>query len=123
MLDILSVGNANIDLYLKDKTVLKFPGGSANNFAVACSKLGLSTGFLGFVGNDLNGKTIIKNLKSNNVKSFIKIANEKTGTVKILSKGFNKKFVKLPGANNNLKTLDLENYFKLAKHIDRKSVV
>jgi ribokinase len=114
MLDILSVGNANIDLYPKKK---KFPGGSADNFAVACAKLGLKSGFLGFVGNDNNGRILIKNLKDNNVKSFIKIAKDKTGTVKVLSRGFDKKFVKSIGANKNLKNLELKSYFKIAKHI------
>ena len=114
MLDILSVGNANIDIYPSGK---KFPGGSANNFAVDSSKLGLKSGFLGFVGNDENGAFLINNLKANKVKSFIKIAEEKTGTVKILSRGFNKKFIKFLGANNNLKTLDLKPYLKIAGHV------
>lgn len=112
MLDVLSIGNANIDIYNNKQ----FLGGSANNFAVACAKLGLKSGFLGFVGNDKNGRLIINNLKKNNVKSFVKIVNEKTGTVKILSEGFNKKFEKIIGANENLKKLDLKPYLKEANH-------
>jgi sugar/nucleoside kinase (ribokinase family) len=114
MLDIISVGNANIDIYSNGEN---FPGGSANNFAVACSKLGLKSGFLGFAGNDMNGKILINNLKKNKVKSFIKAIREKTGTVKILSKGFSKKFVKHLGANKNLKDLELKPYFRLTNHI------
>lgn len=114
MLDVLSVGNANVDFYSDGSF---FPGGSANNFAVGCSKLRIKSGFLGFVGNDENGQFLINNFKKNNVKTFIKVSDEKTGTVKILSEGFNKKFVKSIGANTNLKTLKLAPYFKLANHI------
>ncbi|MDD5054330.1 MAG: PfkB family carbohydrate kinase [Candidatus Nanoarchaeia archaeon] len=114
MLDVLSIGNANIDIYPGKEF---FPGGSANNFAVNCARLGLKSGFLGFVGNDKNGKLIIGNLKKNKVKSFIKTIDEKTGTVKILSKGFKKKFEKSLGANKELKKLKLKPYFKTAKHI------
>lgn len=114
MLDILSIGNANIDSYPNGK---KFCGGSANNFAVNSAKLGLKAGFLGFIGDDKEGETIEKNLKKINVKSLAIKSREKTGLVKILSIGFKKKFLKSLGANKNLKSLQLKNYFKLAKRI------
>ncbi|MDD4352850.1 MAG: PfkB family carbohydrate kinase [Candidatus Nanoarchaeia archaeon] len=114
MLDILSIGNANADIYSNGKI---FPGGSANNFAVACAKLGLKSGFLGIIGNDEKGTFLINNLKKNKVKSFIRISDKNTGTVKILSKGFNKKFIKSLGANEELKNLNLEPYLKLTKNI------
>jgi alpha-D-ribose-1-phosphate 5-kinase (ATP) len=114
MLDIISVGNANIDFYPNGK---KFPGGSANNFAVACSKLGLNSGFLGFIGNDEYGKFLVDNFKKNKVKTFIKICDKLTGSVEILSKGFDKKFIKTIGANIHLKKIKLTPYFKLTNHI------
>jgi sugar/nucleoside kinase (ribokinase family) len=114
MLDILSIGNANIDSYPDGK---QFCGGSASNFAVGCAKLGLKAGFLGFIGNDKEGKMIEKCFKKNSVKSMLIESKEKTGSVKILSAGFRKKFSKSLGANINLKNLSLEKYLKISKRI------
>jgi pseudouridine kinase len=114
MLDMLSIGNANIDYYPNGK---RFCGGSASNFAVGYAKLGLKTGFLGFVGDDKEGKIIEKNFKKFNVSAILIKSKEKTGRVNILSIGFKKKFKKVIGANANLKHLILDKYFSLAKRI------
>jgi ribokinase len=43
------------------------PGGSAANFAVACQRLGIKSGFVGMVGDDLEGNYLIEDLKKEGV--------------------------------------------------------
>ncbi len=103
-MDIISVGNANIDLFVQSNKLIDaepklFPGGSACNFAVNCSYLGLSTGFYGYVGKDEFGQIILSNLKKKNVKFLGKRVNKQTGFVVVFSKSNFKKFIKYKGAN------------------------
>jgi ribokinase len=43
------------------------PGGSAANFAVACKRLGIKSGFIGLVGDDPEGRYLIDDLKKEGV--------------------------------------------------------
>jgi sugar/nucleoside kinase (ribokinase family) len=97
MLDIITIGSATRDVFLKSEGVelrkhadsptgveqcfplgTKIPikeivfttGGGATNAAVTFSKQGLKTGCVGVVGDDFNGKEIIKELKRERVKPF-----------------------------------------------------
>jgi len=97
-LDVIAVGNLNVDLIgmvkklpARDEKLLleefaRRPGGGAANFAVACSKLGLKSGFIGCVGNDEFGKEILADLKQEGVDiARIKIVDAPTGLVIAIS--------------------------------------
>jgi ribokinase len=61
------------------------PGGSAANFAVACSRLGLKSGFIGVVGEDSEGTFLIEDLKMERVDAsrVIRSKTHPTGQVYI----------------------------------------
>jgi ribokinase len=50
-------------------TLVTRPGGSAANFAVACSKLGLKSGFIGKVGKDSEGNFLREDLRREGVNT------------------------------------------------------
>ncbi|MFA5405876.1 MAG: carbohydrate kinase family protein [Candidatus Nanoarchaeia archaeon] len=119
MLDVLSVGNANVDLIVNsDKIIsaepLVMPGGSACNFAVGCARLGLKAGFLGYTGKDSFGELIKASLKRERVMPFIKVVDEHTGLVLVFTKKRFKKFIKYAGANKRLELLRIS---QSAKHL------
>lgn len=73
MKDIVTLGELLIDLTQKgvDENgcgkFTAFPGGAPANVAVAASRLGASTGFIGKVGNDVFGKSLAEVLEKENV--------------------------------------------------------
>ncbi|HIH31686.1 TPA: carbohydrate kinase family protein [Candidatus Woesearchaeota archaeon] len=93
MFDIITVGSATVDVFihtdpeqselfnlhnhpdicyrLGSKILVKevefFTGGGGSNTAVAFSRLGLKTGFLGRIGDDPNGELIMKDLHKEKV--------------------------------------------------------
>ena len=86
-LDVISLGEALIDfISLKAGVSLeeapgfeKCPGGAPANFAVACSRLGLKTGFVGKVGDDPFGRFLVKTLSDNGVEvSQVKYSDYRT---------------------------------------------
>jgi len=122
MLDVLSVGNANVDLMINSKRVVTatpvlMPGGSACNFAVGCSRLGLDAGYLGFIGDDDFGRIITGALKKEGVTSLAKIVKQMTGFVLVFTYKRFKKFIKHVGANENLKSLVLKPYLSKSRHL------
>jgi len=120
--DVIGIGNANMDIIVKvlklpviDEKVLAedvvfLPGGGASNFAVACSRLGIPTGFIGCVGNDYFGKLLLENFKKEGVDvSHVKIVKKNTGFVIAISDIEGKYFmVANRGANLELKPEDLD---------------
>jgi ribokinase len=79
--DVLAIGAALIDMVA---LIEKFPGidqevfvpkldlmggGSAANFAVACARMGLKTGFVGKLGRDAFGERLIQDFKNDNVET------------------------------------------------------
>ena len=83
MLDVITVGSATMDVFsvigqkvreckLGDKILVKDiafqTGGGGINAAAGLSRMGLNVGFLGKVGDDHNGHTVIKELKEEKIK-------------------------------------------------------
>ena len=68
MTDIITLGELLIDLTQNGEDengngkFTAFPGGAPANVAVAASKLGASTGFIGKVGNDAFGRKLTETL-------------------------------------------------------------
>ncbi|RLE69664.1 MAG: hypothetical protein DRJ45_06390 [Thermoprotei archaeon] len=68
LLDTICIGESIIDLIPINGNIYKACfGGSPMNTAIACSKLGLKTGVLTCIGNDLLGEIFIKTFKENNI--------------------------------------------------------
>ena len=73
MTDIITLGELLIDLTQRGSDengngeFTAYPGGAPANVAVAASRLGASTGFIGKVGNDAFGRSLADTLKKDNV--------------------------------------------------------
>ena len=119
-LDVLAIGNINTDISFyaedlpePDKEVIArdysiFQGGSAANFSVAASKLGLKAGMLGCVGDDIFGRDAIKSLQAEGVcTDFVRVSKEKrTGVVCVLvNRNCERSMVAFRGANLELENL------------------
>ena len=95
------------------------PGGSAANTIYGLAKLGVSSGFIGAVGDDAEGEVSIQDFRKVGVDtSQIKIKSEaKTGSVLCLSNQAGKRSLYvIPGANNLLTMEDLDvTYINRAK--------
>ena len=73
MIDIITLGELLIDLTQRGSDengngeFTAYPGGAPANVAVAASRLGAATGFIGKVGNDAFGRSLADTLKKDNV--------------------------------------------------------
>jgi ribokinase len=97
------------------------PGGSAANFAVACSRLGLEAGFIGVVGDDLEGNFLLEDLKREGVDTggVIRSKEFSTGQVYVaLDKEGKRMMFAFSGAANTLGENDIDSdYIASAKFI------
>ena len=115
-IDIVGLGALNTDHLYKVERILKdgetavtesksFPGGSAANTIYGLARLGISTGFIGIVGDDAEGKILIQDFQKTRVDTSQVRAKPgaKTGSVVCLSDttGCRSLYV-APGANNLL---------------------
>lgn len=129
---VLSIGASNLDYILKVPSFVKedsemfieeintSPGGSALNFAVNLSRLGIRTGLLTRLGNDASGKLIADKLNQEGVDtSHCTKINEKTGMAFISVDDYGKRSIySFPGANAKLDLKKEEiDYIKSAKLI------
>jgi len=119
---IIGLGALNLDrLYQVERivedgeTVVQqadsFAGGSAANTIYGLAKLGVSTGFIGAVGDDEEGEKLIEDfLKVSVDTGQIRVkADGKTGTVLCLSDNSGRRSLYvMPGANSLLKLEDLD---------------
>jgi len=127
MYDVITVGSAIIDAFVNTENKLfkgkqghiKVPfgskilisdlnfqvGGGGTNTAVAFSRLGLKTAYLGKVGLGTNSSSIFSLLKKEKVSTDLIIkSNERTGFSIILdAKGKDRTILKFGGANDNLR--------------------
>jgi ribokinase len=88
-----------------------FPGGSAANTIYGLNRLKINAGFIGTVGDDADGKMLLKDFKKAGVDtSQIKVKKGvKTGFTKCLSDKYNFRSIQVtPGANNLLTIDDLD---------------
>jgi ribokinase len=133
--DVVTIGSASVDFFSDtDSEVIKiqtretseefiaFPlgskllinelnittGGGGTNTAVAFSRLGFNTGFLGKVGNDSNGDLVINNLKDEGI-DFIGPREGKTGLSFILNSiKQDRSILVYKGTNNLLRESELK---------------
>ncbi|MBU3912649.1 MAG: carbohydrate kinase family protein [Nanoarchaeota archaeon] len=84
-------------------------GGGGTNTAVAFSRFGLKTGYIGKVGNDENGKKILSMLKKEKISFLGKQEKDLTGCSIILdSKGNDRTILAYKGINDGIKFSDLK---------------
>lgn len=130
MYDIITLGSANVDTLVKTKSEVNkhehhvdiayhlgekvliddlffITGGGGTNSAVAFSRLGLKTGYIGAIGDDENGKIILKELKEEKVDFLGKIKIGKTGYSVILTGGGDRTILAYKGVNNTLSKKDV----------------
>ncbi|MBI3931760.1 MAG: carbohydrate kinase family protein [Chloroflexi bacterium] len=84
------------------------PGGSAANTIYGLAKLGVNTGFIGAVGDDADGKTLLKDFQTVGVDiSQIKVKPKaKTGLARCLSDKLNFRSISITSGANSLLTAD-----------------
>lgn len=132
-LDVIAIGNINVDL---TAVVDKIPeedseveaksfsinfGGSAANFAVAASRLGLKTGIIAWVGSDVFGDLSLQDLMKEGVDvSRVKYSDlMPTGSVTVLvSPDGSRRMIAFRGANKLLSADDLDE-----KYLSRATLV
>jgi len=121
-IEVIGLGALNIDhIYQVERTLEdgetvvneaeSFPGGSAANTIYGLAKLGVATGFAGVVGDDAEGRILIKDFQKVGVDtSQIRVKHEaKTGSVWCLSdRSGRRSLYVMPGANNLLTMNDLD---------------
>ena len=131
MYDIITIGSASIDVFIKSKqeifkvkkhldfgypigdkiliNKLNFStGGGGTNTAVAFSRLGLKTGFIGVLGNDSNSQIILKELKKEKISFLGRIKKGLTGYSIILAGNTDRTILTSKGVNNNLEIKDIK---------------
>ncbi|MCD6452949.1 MAG: carbohydrate kinase family protein [Dehalococcoidales bacterium] len=120
-LEVVGLGALNIDHLYQVEHILSdgetvtsqtqsFPGGSAANTIYGLAKLGISTGFSGMVGDDDDGRMLIKDLQQVGVDTNqVRITpNAKTGSVLCLSDRLKRCLYVTSGANSWLTSDDLD---------------
>ncbi len=85
-------------------------GGGGTNTAVSFSRQGLKTGYLGVIGNDLNGKEVKKCLNTEKIEFLGKTEGETGYSVILDSKAKDRTILTYKGGNN------LFNYSKINKN-------
>ncbi|MBX4212638.1 carbohydrate kinase family protein [Candidatus Pacearchaeota archaeon] len=130
MYDIITMGSASIDVFVKTKEEIRkhkshtdlcyhlgekilvndlsfHTGGGGTNTAVAFSRLGLKTGYIGAIGNDLQGVLVLKELKKENIDFLGGVKKGDTGYSIILPSDNDRAILSYKGINNSLETRDV----------------
>ena len=91
--------------------VRAFPGGSAANTLYGLARLGIGAGFVGAVGDDIEGKTMVQDFSKVGVDTsqIITKRGAKSGSTLCLSAGLGKRSIYvIPGANSLLTMDDID---------------
>jgi ribokinase len=132
--DVITLGSATLDVFVKadeelrkheghmdmcyhlgEKLLIKdlefTTGGGATNVAVAMSRLGLKTGFIGALGSDHNSDKILGELKNEKVNFLGIRINGNAGYSIILAGDSDRTILTSRGVNDNFRTKDLPKKF------------
>ncbi len=136
--DVVVVGELNVDIILNEITALPSVGdeilagkmdvtlgSSSAIFASNISTLGVSTAFLGKIGNDDFGRTVLNSLKEKHVNtdSIIESSGKKTGASIALSYDNDRAMITFPGAMDELSASDVkDSYLESGRHLHVSSV-
>jgi ribokinase len=128
-IDVIGFGALNMDLIYSVKRIVSdgeiivdrftsSPGGSAANTIYGLAKLGVSTGFVGAVGDDEEGRMLVEDFNHVGVDSRqIRSKKAKTGVALCLTDKAGKRAIHLlPGASSLLEVGDIDlGYISQAK--------
>lgn len=129
---VLVVGSINYDISIKTSRIPKCGetilgesirfncGGKGINQSYACSLSNAKTSFIGCIGNDMYGTSIMNELKNIGMSTeFIKKVDCSTGIAVIsVDKEGNNSIIATPGANKLLSVKDIENSMELFMNTD-----
>jgi ribokinase len=132
MKKIAVIGSLNMDLVITTdrlpnmgetitgKNFSQIPGGKGANQGVACGRLGGNTRFLGKVGNDSYGNTLIESLKNAGVDTnfIIQDSSETTGIAMITVCNGENMIILNPGANGKVTCEDIESNIDVLEEAD-----
>lgn len=92
------------------ETFNTYYGGKGANQAVAASRLGGAVTMLGAVGNDVFGKEVLGNLKTNKISTAgVKVVdNQHTGVANIVVHEGDNRIIYVPGANDAVTIADVK---------------
>ncbi|MEE9594367.1 MAG: carbohydrate kinase family protein [Candidatus Hydrothermarchaeales archaeon] len=137
-MDVVGIGALNHDRLLKVKRIAEAgeevgvesmtvaPGGSSANTIVGLARLGMSTGFIGRVGNDEEGEFILNDLKNEGV-DITAVVVEKGSTGIILAfvdENGERVMYAHPGVNDDVRISESNlEYAKRAKYLHLSSFV
>jgi len=131
--DVVCFGSAVVDIFVdtdvaermgqEGKRVMSYPvgskillnnlrfdiGGGGTNSAVAFSRLGFKTGYIGKIGNDNHGNEILEMLKEEKIKFLGKVAKKQLSGYSIIldSKQHNRTILTYKAVNNELDIKDV----------------
>ncbi|USN46032.1 MAG: carbohydrate kinase family protein [Candidatus Woesearchaeota archaeon] len=128
MYDVVSVGSAVIDYFLKTipteiyhheicfitggkvdvSDVDLFVGGTGMNVATSLSRLGLKTALFSVIGKDDAGKTIKQKIKEENITFVGKLATQTSMSIILDAKGQDRTILSYKGEANNLSPSDVK---------------
>ncbi len=109
--NVLVIGSINMDFNiqidrlphmgetLSSNSCILTPGGKGANQAIAVAKLGGNVNFICAVGNDANGKDLLKNLNTNNVSYDAEVIEGASGTAIVTVVDGNNCIIVNEGAN------------------------
>ncbi|MCX8179148.1 MAG: carbohydrate kinase family protein [Candidatus Aenigmarchaeota archaeon] len=119
MVVLTVLGDINIDLITlpfkklpeKDKQIVVdaieiSPGGSSFNLALAASRLGIKTKFIGKVGDDEYGKMLVKIGEKNGIKMKVKKSGKTGITLALTFSDGTRSFISFKGANDSFSLED-----------------
>ncbi len=137
MFDVVSIGNATMDVFIEVdakkkgncialpcgskqevKSIFYATGGGATNTAVAFARLGLRAGILAAIGEDESGKAVLKELGGEGVDTSLIVKLEKFQTAYsaiITGKGFDRIILTYGGATTHLRKEKQIRWRKLGK--------
>jgi len=118
-IEVVGLGALNIDYIYRVERILddgesvvnesiSSPGGSAANTIYGLAKLGINTGFIGVLGDDAEGKTLVQDFQKAGVDtSQIKVKPKaRTGSVLCLSDKLGRRSLYVSPGANSLLTID-----------------
>jgi ribokinase len=131
-MDIVGLGAMNMDNLYRTRVNFtegedvvdesgQFPGGAAANTIYGLARLGMKAGFIGVVGNDVEGERLLEDFRNANVdvSRINKKDGSRTGSVLCLSDRAGKRALYVsPGANARLVFEDIDlDYLKQSKRL------
>ncbi len=136
--DVAVVGELNVDIILNRLTALPSVGdeilagkmnvtlgSSSAIFAANISTLGIRTAFLGKIGKDDFGKTVLEALlkKQVNTDAILESAGKKTGASIALNYDNDRAMITFPGAMEDLSVSEVDDgYLESARHLHVSSI-